>query len=157
MLQHTRIVAIVASLAFDALPATAAAPPAKLPDLAGSWKCTYHAGVASFPYDATYAPERDGHTLRLLASWAGGGDEELIAYDPQRNGWNAVVFEDNGAATILRGTGKDPNHVSYRSVYPDANIAETVDRISATEYTIHATVRAAGKTTASVDTCLRTP
>jgi len=152
-----RIAGIVACLALEALPATAAAPPVRLPDLVGTWKCTYRAGATLFPYAATYSPERNGHTLRLLASWAGGGDEELFAYDPQRRGWAAVVVEDNGAATIFRGTGKDPNHISYRSVYPDTNITETIDRVSAAEYTIHATVRAAGKTTASVDTCVRTP
>ena len=43
----------------------------------------------------------------------------------------------------------------YRSVYPDASIAETFDHVSATEYTLHATVRSGGKTITSVDTCLR--
>jgi hypothetical protein len=42
------------------------------------------------------------------------------------------------------------------SFYPDASIVETIDRVSATEYTIHATVHAGATTTASVDTCLRT-
>jgi hypothetical protein len=55
----------------------------------------------------------------------------------------------------MRATSGDPNHFAYRSVYPDAGISETFDRVSATEYTLHATVRSGGKTTASVDTCLR--
>jgi hypothetical protein len=108
------------------------------------------------PYDDTYAYDRDGHALRQIASWAGGGDEELLAYDARRGGWTAVVL-DQGTATILRATGSDPNHIAYRSVYPDASIAETFDRISATEYTLHATVRSGGKTITSVDTCLRAP
>jgi hypothetical protein len=136
-----------------ALPATPA-PLAGLHYLVGTWKCTYRAGAARFAYAATYAYDRDGHTLRLTASWAGGGDEELIAYDAQR-GWTAVVLEDQGTATIMRATGSDPSRIAYRSVYPDAGIAETFSRVSATEYTLHATVRAGGKTTASVDTCLR--
>ena len=66
-----------------------------------------------------------------------------------------VVLDDQGTATIMRGTGSDPNHIAYRSVYPDASIAETFDRISATEYRLHATVRSGGKTITNVDTCLR--
>ena len=100
------------------------------------------------------AYDRDGHTLRQIDSWAGGGGEELLAYGAQR-GWTTVVLDDQGTATILRATGSDPNHIVYRSVYPDASIAETFARISATEYTLHATVRSGGKTITSVDTCLR--
>jgi len=149
------IVVMLASLVLAAgLPATAA-PLAGLHYLVGTWNCTYRAGAVRMAYDATYAYDRDGHTLRQIASWAGGGDEELLAYDAQRGGWTAVVLDDHGTATILRATGSDPNHIAYRSVYPDASIATTFDRISATEYTQHATVRSGGKTITSVDTCLR--
>jgi len=136
------------------LPATAS-PIAGLHFLVGSWKCTYRAGAVRLPYDATYAYDRDGHTFRQTASFTGGGSEELVAYDAQRRGWTAVVLDDQGTATILRAPGSDPNHIAYRSVYPDASIATTFDRISATEYTQHATVHSGGKTIASVDTCLR--
>jgi hypothetical protein len=90
-----------------------------------------------------------------VSTWAGGGDEELLGYDAQRHGWTAIVLDDQGNATVMRATSSDPNHFAYRSIYPDAGIAENFDRISATEYTLHATVRLAGKTTTSVDTCLR--
>jgi hypothetical protein len=143
-----------ASLVLAAALPTTPAPLAGLHYLVGTWNCTYRAGTVRFAYDATFVYDRDGHTLRQTASWAGGGDEELLAYSPQR-GWTAVVFEDQGTATIMRATGSDPNHIAYRSVYPDASIAATFDRISATEYTLHATVRSGGKTTTSVDTCLR--
>jgi len=93
--------------------------------------------------------------LRQIDTWTGGGAEELLAYDAQHGRWTAVVLDDQGTATILRGIGKDPNHISYRSVYPDASIAETFDLTSSTEYTLHATVRLGGKTITSVDTCLR--
>src|ERR1700729_1955532 len=134
-----------------ALPATAAP---LVHYLVGTWNCTYRAGAVRMAYAATYVYDRDGHTLREIASWAGGGDEELLAYGAQRPGWTAVVL-DQGTATIMRATGSDPNHIVYRSVYPDASIAETFDRISATEYTLHATVRSGDKTITSVDTCLR--
>jgi hypothetical protein len=135
------------------LPATAA-PLAGLHYLVGTWNCTYRAGAARLAYNATYVYDREGHTVRQIDSWAGGGDEELLAYDAQR-GWTAVVFDDQGTATIMRATGTDPNHIAYRSVYPDAGIAVTFDRVSATEYTLHGTVRSGGKTITSVDTCLR--
>jgi hypothetical protein len=134
-----------------ALPATPA-PLAGLHYLVGAWNCTYRAGAVRFAYAATYAYDHD--TLREIASWTGGGDEEVLAYDARRGGWTAVVL-DQGTATILRGTGSDPNHIAYRSVYPDASIVERFDRVSATEYTLHATVRSGGTTTASVDICLR--
>jgi hypothetical protein len=136
-----------------ALPATPT-PLAGLHYLVGTWNCTYRGGALRMAYGATYANDRDGHTLRQISSWAGGGGEELLAYDAHR-GWTTVVLDDQGTATILRATGSDPNHIAYRSVYPDASIAETFERISATEYTLHATVRAGGKTITSVDTCLR--
>jgi hypothetical protein len=145
---------MLASLALAAaLPATAA-PLAGLHYLVGTWNCTYRAGAARLAYNATYVYDREGHTVRQIDSWAGGGDEELLAYDAQR-GWTAVVFDDQGTATIMRATGTDPNHIAYRSVYPDAGIAVTFDRVSATEYTLHGTVRSGGKTITSVDTCLR--
>lgn len=137
-----------------ALPA-AAAPLAGMHYLVGTWNCTYRAGTASLAYVATYAYDHDGRTLRQTASWAGGGDEELLANDAKGGGLTGVVLDDQGNATIMRGTGSDPNHIAYHSVYPDASIVETFDRISSTEYKLHATVHAGGKTITSVDTCLR--
>lgn len=55
----------------------------------------------------------------------------------------------------MRATGSDPNHIAYRSIYPDASIAVRFDRVSATKYTLSATVRSGAKTITSVDTCLR--
>src|SRR5271165_1359326 len=149
------IVVMFASLVLAAALSATAAPLAGLHYLVGTWDCTYRAGAVRFAYHATYAYDVDGHTLREIASWAGGGDEELTAYDPQRGGWTAVVLDDHGTATIMRATGSDPKHIAYRSVYPDPSIAVTFDRVSAKEYTLHATVRSGGKTITSVDTCLR--
>jgi hypothetical protein len=143
---------MLASLVLAA--ALPASPLAGLHDLVGTWNCTYRAGTVRLAYAATYAYDLDGHTLREIATWTGGGDEELLAYDARR-GWTAVVFDDQGTTTIMRAAGRDPNHIAYRSFYPDASIAVRFDRISATEYTLHGTVRMGGKTIASVDTCLR--
>jgi hypothetical protein len=146
---------MLASVLSTMLPATAA-PLDGLHFLVGTWKCTYRAGAVRFPYVATYVSDLDGTVLREIASWAGGGDEELLAYDARRRGWTADVFDGQGNATVMHGTGSDPNHIPYRSVYPDASIAVTFDRISATEYRLHGTVRSGGTTITSVDTCLRT-
>jgi hypothetical protein len=123
--------------------------------LSGTWNCTYRAGAVHFAYNATYTYDRNDHTLRQAASWAGGGDEELLAYDAKRGVWTAVVLDGQGTATVMRATGRDPNHIAYRSIYPDASIAVTFDRVLAAEYTLHGTVRLGGKTITSVDTCLR--
>ena len=136
-----------------ALPATAA-PLAGLTYLVGTWDCTYRAGTARLAYVATYAYDRDGHVLRQTDSWTGGGAEELLSYGAPR-GWTAVVFDDQGTATIMHAAGDDPGHIAYRSVYRDAGIAVKFDRISATEYTLHGTVRSGGKTLTPVDTCRR--
>ena len=148
------VVMLVSLMPSAALPATPA-PFAGLRYLVGTWSCTYRAGAMRMAYNATYTYDRNGHTLRETASWAGGGDEELIGYNAKSHGWTAVVFEDDGGTTILRGIGSDPNHIAYRSVYPDASIAETIDRVSARAYAIHATVRSGATTTRSVDSCER--
>jgi hypothetical protein len=149
------IVVVLASLVLAAALPAKAAPLAGLHYLVGTWNCTYRAGAMHMAYDATYAYDRDGRALRQIASWTGGSDEELLAFDAARSGWTAVVLDDQGTATIMRASGSDPNHIAYRSVYPDASIAVTFDRVSATEYTLHGTVRSRGKTITSVDTCLR--
>jgi hypothetical protein len=51
-----------------ALPATVAPLPG-LHYLVGSWNCTYSAGAVRLAHDATYAYDRDGYTLRQIASW----------------------------------------------------------------------------------------
>jgi len=56
----------------------------------------------------------------------------------------------------MRAPGSDPNHIAYRSVSPDASMAVRFDRVSASTYTLHATVRTGGKTTTSIDTCKKT-
>ena len=108
------------------------------------------------PYDTTYAYDRDGHIFRQIASFAGGGGgEELVSYDKQHNVWTAIVLDDQGDSTVMHATGRDSNHIAYRSVYPDANVAVRFDRLSLRQYRLRGTVRSGGKTTTSIDTCLR--
>lgn len=146
---------MLASLVLALVAPVPASPLAGLHGLVGSWNCTYRAGAMKFDYATTYAYDRDGHILRQTASWTGGGDEEYVAYDAAHHTWTAVVLDDGGTATVMRASGSDPNHIAYHSVYPDASMAVTFDRVSATAYTLHATVHAGGKTITSVDTCSR--
>jgi hypothetical protein len=147
-------VVMLASLVLAAALPAGTSPLDQLRYLVGTWKCTYRAGAVHLPYSNAYAYDRDGKILRQSASWQGGGDEELLAYDAKR-GWTAVVFDGQGTVTILRASDKNPNHIAYRSFYPGSSIAVTFDRVSAREYTLHGTVRAGGKTITSVDTCYR--
>ena len=135
-----------------ALPATPA-PLHDLHDLVGRWNCTHRTGAVRMTYEATYAYERDGHTLRESASWAGGGYEEFLAWDLRFGGWTAVVL-DEGSVTVLRGGGS-PQHRVFHSVYPDDGITEAFDRLLATQYVLKATVRSRATSIFSLDTCVR--
>jgi hypothetical protein len=152
-----RKVVLFSALALVAATPASASPLAGLQYLVGSWNCTYQAGAMHMSYRSIYAFDRDGNTLRQVTSWGTGGDEELIGYDAQHQSWTAIVLDDHGSATVMRGPGSDPNHIAYKSVYPDASIAPTFDRVSDTKYTTHATVQMDGKTIDSVDTCVRAP
>jgi hypothetical protein len=137
-----------------ASPATAA-PLDAMRELAGTWHCEYRGGGSSLAYTATYTDDRAAQTVNEVATWAGGGDDEVLAADAQHGGVTAVVLDGQGNATVMRAKGHDPHHIAFRSVYPDATIAVTFDRTSATTYTLHGTVHMGGKTIVSVDTCSR--
>src|ERR1700683_167632 len=107
------IVLMFASLLPAATSPAKTTPLAGMHYLVGTWNCTYRAGAVRLAYKATYVYDRDGNALRQIASWAGGGDEELVAYDAQHGRWTAVVVDDQGTATIMRATGSDPNHIAY--------------------------------------------
>lgn len=70
------VVIMFASIMIDAALPVRAAPLAGLRYLVGAWKCTYRAGAVRLPYGATYVYDRDGHSLRQISTWAGGGDED---------------------------------------------------------------------------------
>ena len=149
------IVVMLASLVLAAaLPATAA-PLGELHYLVGTWNCTYRAA-------SRYASPTMPPTLTIATATRCGrpppgrvaATRSCSRMTRSAAAGRSVVFDDRGTATILRATGSNPNHIAYRSVYPDASIAVTFDRISATEYTLHGTVRSGGKTITSVDTCV---
>ena len=150
------IVALLVSLTpAAALPAPTTSPLAGLHGLVGTWKCTFHGGGMNMAYDAVYAVDLGGHTLRETTNFTSGGDEEVIAYDATHHGWTAAVLDAGGTATVMHAPGSDPKHIAYRSVYPDASLAVMFDQVSPTKYTQHGTYRTGGKTIVSVDTCTR--
>ena len=153
-----RCVAIVAVfLALAIAPAGASDPLASLRYLVGTWKCTYDAGKVRATYTATFAYDMNDNWLRERDSWnGGGGDFGLFTYDPKGQVWTELVVEQERTTTLFRGKGSDPNHVVYRSIYPDASMTDIFDRVSPAEYTLHFTQVAAGKTTRSTDTCMKT-
>jgi hypothetical protein len=153
-----RVLAAVA-LVLGALGATAPSrsdPMTTMRFLAGNWTCTYHQGATTMTYKATFAYDMSGNWLRQRDVWTGGGgDEGLFTYQPKQHAWTAVVIEPDRSVTLFRGSGSDFAHVVYRSVYPDATMSERFDRTSPTQYTIHFSQTAQGKTTSSTDTCVR--
>jgi hypothetical protein len=151
------MIVMLASIVLAATLPAKPAPIAGLHYLVGTWKCTYRAGTTTLPYDATYAYDLEGQVLRQTTTFAGGSAEQLLAYDAHGT-LTVVVFDNQGSTTIMRGSGGDTKRFAYRSTYPkDPSIADTLDDISPTEYTLHATVLSGGKTIHSVDTCLRRP
>ena len=150
------IVAVFLFAAILVAPAPAGDPLSSLRFLVGTWSCTYNAGKTPFVYKATFSYDMSGNWLRESDSWAGGGgDLGMFTYEPKRHGWTAVILEPERTTTVFRATGDNPNHVVYRSAYPDASMTEIFDRASPTRYTLHFTQIANGKTTKSADTCVK--
>ena len=98
----------------------------------------------------------DYHNPKIMALEPSLRQETLFDRSATAEGLGAIlVLDEHGDATVMHATGKNTNHIAYRSNYPDASVASTFDRVSDTKYTLHGTYRAGGKTIVSVDTCLR--
>ncbi len=122
----------------------------------GSWNCSYTLGAQTASYNATMSWAIGGKWIRERDSWAGGaGDEGLFTYDRTKRQWTEVVIESQGPPTLFVAGNSGSGRIAYRSVYPDASMTDTIDRISPVKYTIHFTQTAAGKTTHSVDVCTK--
>ncbi len=123
----------------------------------GTWSCSYRAGKTQTAYKAAFAYDMGGSWMRERDTWTGSGsDLGMFTYEPKRRVWTAVVLEQEGATVVFRASGSNPNHVVYRSVYPDASMTDVFDRDSPTRYTLHFTQSAGGKTVKSADTCVKT-
>ena len=150
-----RTLAVIVTLIAATFGASSA--PDQLPllrSLVGTWTCTYHSGSTNGTYKAVYAYDAGNNWLVERDAWTGGGDTGQFTYDSKRQKWVVVVTGSDRSTTIFEGTG-NANHVSYRSVYPDANASEAIDRVSPQKYTVHFTQTVNGQTTKSNDVCVK--
>lgn len=146
--------AFLLSIALSGVPARASDPLSSLRFLVGTWKCTYQAGKTHVYYKAVYSYDLGGNWLRENDSWNGGGtDLGMITYSPKAHGWTEVVMEPERGGYVFHGTGDNPAHIVYRSVYPAADSTDVFERKSQTRYTLHFTQRAGGRTMQSADVC----
>jgi hypothetical protein len=137
-------------------PASANDPLSSLRYLVGAWNCTYHAGATRVSYKALFSYDMGGNWVRERDSWAGGGNDlGMFTYEPKRHGWTAVVIEPERSTVVFRASGDNPNHIVYRSLYPDTSMTEIFVRDSPTRYTLQFTQISTGKTTKSNDLCVK--
>jgi len=133
--------------------ARAATPLNAVQYLVGNWSCQYEGGSQRISYESKYAYELSGSWLRERDSFKNGGsDEESLTFDPKHALWTAVILDSLGMTTIFRASGSDARHIVYHSVYPDATMTETFDRLSSARYTLHYAQSTGGKLTKSLDT-----
>ena len=122
----------------------------------GSWTCSYTQGTQTASYTATMSWALGKTWIRQSDSWAGvGGDEGLFTYDPSKHQWTSLVMERDRSPTLFVAGNTGSTRIAYRSVYPDTSMTDTIDRISPTKYTIHFSQTVGGKTTNSVDVCIK--
>ena len=139
-----------------AAPAEAADPLASLSYLVGSWNCTYNAGTQHFKYTATYDYVMGNNWVRERDAWTGGGsDAGLTTFEPKTNTWTEIVAENERSTTVFRAKGSDAGHRVYQSVYPNALLNLTFDRVSDNKYSLHFHGTYGGKTMTSYDTCAK--
>ena len=151
-----RIAALLALFAALAAPGSASDSLASLQYLVGTWSCTYNAGKVHAKYAAIFAYDLRGNWLRESDSWSGGGsDLGMFTYEPKAHAWTAVVMEPERATVLFRASGSNPNRVVYRSVFPNAGMTDVFQRESPDRYTLHFTQTTGGKTTTSMDVCVK--
>ena len=122
----------------------------------GSWTCSYTAGTQTASYTATMSWALGGNWIRERDTWTGGvGGEGLFTYNLSKRQWMSIVMESDRRPTLFIASETGSAHIAYRSVYPDASMTDTIDRISPTKYTIHFTQTVGGKMTSSVDVCTK--
>jgi hypothetical protein len=138
--------------ALAAAPGRASDPLSSLRFLVGTWNCTYEAGKARINYKATFSYDLNGNWMRESDSWEGGGGD-LAMFTYEKNGWTSVVMEHERTSALFRASGKNPNHVVYRSVYPQTGLTDVFDRVSPTRFTVHFKQTSRGKTMSSIDVC----
>jgi hypothetical protein len=121
----------------------------------GSWTCSYTSGTQTSSYAATMSWAPGANWIRERDTWPGGGDEALYTYNPNKRQWTSVVVDSGRGTTLFVANNTGGTHIAYRSVYPDASMTDTIDRISPTKYTVHFMQTVGGKTIRSADVCTK--
>lgn len=155
-LDRSPTLAAAVCFALCATPAAGADRLTALSYLAGAWKCEYRAGSQHITYTATFAyAMRNNWVHERDALAGGGGDEAWITYEPATRSWIQVVLEPQRSTTLFRAKGDSSAHLVYRSLYPNAGMKSTFDRVSRTRYTLHFSGTIGGHRIVSVDTCTK--
>lgn len=148
---------------FGALLLTAAASPpirtlnpmTTLSYLVGDWTCTVHSGGKSETYHARFSYTAGNTWMQETDTWTNGGDQLVFTYIPGKRVWRAVVSEYNGNVTVFEAPDTGLSHVAYRSVYPDATMQDTFDRVSTTRFTMHFRQQTAHGINTGNDNCVK--
>jgi hypothetical protein len=135
-------------------PAAAADPLASLRFLVGTWQCTYQMGKTRLMYKAAFAYDMNDNWMSERDSGSAGSALGMFTYQP-KEGWTAVILDQERGTTIFRASGSNPNHIVYHGSYQGTNATEVFDRVTPARYTVHFTQTEGGKTTSSTDTCVK--
>ena len=138
-------------------PVAAADSLSSLRFLVGTWNCGYQAGKTHVDYKATYSYDLGNNWLRENDSWThGGSDLGMTTYDPRSRQWIAVVVDGQRNVVVFHAGGSNPNHLVYRSAYPNPKLTNVFDRLSPSLYTLHFSGNVGGKSLSSTDICKKT-
>jgi ribosomal protein L10 len=143
-------------VALSCVTSLASDPLSSMRSLVGTWNCTYQVGKTRIAYKAVFSYDLGDNWVLERDSSAGGSDLGMFTYEPKRRGWTAIVITRQRTTTVFRAVGDNPNHIVYRSAYPDTSMTDIFDRASPTIYTLHYTQTTGGKTIKSADRCVKT-
>lgn len=150
-----RLSAVLLFVVATCVTSGASDPLSSMRSLVGTWNCSYQAGKTRVAYKAVFSYDLGDNWMLERDTSARGSDLGMLTYDPKRPGWTAVVIAQDRTTTLFRAAGDNPNHIVYRSVYPDASLTDIFDRTSPTTYTLHFAQTAGGKTVKSADRCVK--
>ena len=151
-----KVVSFVGAFALMAATPTRVANPLQLMNfMIGTWTCSTDFNGQKQTYKARFDYVLGNSWLRETDTWSGGGDMGMLAYVPQSRKWREVITEPDGSITVFQAPDAGVAHIAYRSVYPDASMSDTYDRVSMRQFTIHFIQSANAKTTRTSDVCTK--
>ena len=154
MLRRLSVLLLYAA-ALGAAPTRVADPMKLLGWMPGTWTCSAAIGGRHEVYTAVFSYAMNGAWIRERDTWAAGGDELLLTYVAAKHVWRAVVTESNGSVTVFEAPDTGLAHIAYRSIYPNASMRDTFDRVSFKEYRMHFEQRTGGKLVRGSDVCTK--